>query len=189
MCSTSFSQEKIFCKVLDASTKKPIVYATVMLKKQSRGTHADSNGYFEIPLRDKAKRTIRISSIGYQTKEVKLATLKDTLVNIIYLSTSNSRIDEVIIKVRKKKKRRLLATQIVRKAIENILENYPTEAHSYIGYYRDYQQPVGDSYQKLIKSKKPVKYLNVNEAIIESFDDGFDSDKLKSKKNQTLLSP
>jgi hypothetical protein len=183
----SFSQGKFSCKVLDISTKKPVVYATVMLKKINRGTHADFNGNFEIPTNYKKTGIIRISSIGYKTKEVKLASLKNNTVNVIYLSNSNSRLNEVIIKTSKKKKRKLLGVQIVRKAMENILENYATKAHSYIGYYRDYQQPVGDSYQKNIKSETPVKFLNVHEAIIESFDDGFDSDKLKSKKNQSLL--
>jgi hypothetical protein len=47
--NTVFSQEKFSCKVLDATTKKPIVYAAVMLKEINRGTHADFNGNFEIP--------------------------------------------------------------------------------------------------------------------------------------------
>jgi hypothetical protein len=183
----SFSQEKIACKVLDATTKKPVIYATVMLKKINRGTHADFNGNFEIPRKYKENGIIKISSIGYKTAEIKLSQLKNNIINVIYLSISNNRLDEVIIKTPKKRKRKLLGIQIVKKSIENILENYPREAHSYIGYYRDYQQPVGDSYQKNIKVEKQIKYLNVHEAIIESFDDGFDSDKLKSKKNQSLL--
>lgn len=187
--NTLYSQEnytKISCKVLDKSTKKSVVYATVMLKKINRGTHADFNGNFEIPIKYMQKGIIKISSIGYRTKEVKLSDLKTNITNIIYLKKSNSQLQEVVIKTSKRKKR-LLGKQIVRKAIENILENYPTNSHSYIGYYRDYQQPVGDSYQKMIKSKKPIEYLNVNEAILESFDKGFETDKLKNKKNQTLL--
>jgi len=185
--NTCFSQEKITCKVLDISSKTPIVYATVMLKNINRGTHADQDGKFEIPIEYKENGTIKISSIGYMTKEVTLSKLSDKNINIIYLSTSNNSLDEIVIKTSKKKKKQLLAIQIVKKAIENILENYPTEPHSYIGYYRDYQQPVGDSYQKNVQSKKEIKYLNVHEAIIETFDDGFDSDKLKSDKNQSLL--
>ena len=184
---TSFSQRKISCQVLDISTKKPIVYATIMLKKINRGTHADTNGNFEIPIKYKEKGIIKISSIGYRTKEIQLANLKENKTNIIYISTSNNYLNEVVIKTSKKKKRKILGIQIVKKAIVNILENHPTRSHSYIGYYRDYQQPVGDSYQKNRKSEKPIKYLNVNEAIIESFDNGFKSDKLKSKKNQSLL--
>jgi hypothetical protein len=53
--NTSFSQRKISCQVLDIYTKKPIVYATVMLKKINRGTHADTNGNFEIPIKYKEK--------------------------------------------------------------------------------------------------------------------------------------
>jgi hypothetical protein len=158
-----------------------------MLKKINRGTHADLNGNFEIPIKFKSNGIIKISSIGYITKEVKLSQLKNNGVNIIYLTTSNNKLDEVIVKTSRKKKRKLLGIQIVKKAIKNILDNYPTEPHSYIGYYRDYQQPVGDSYQKNRQSKEEIKYLNVHEAIIESFDDGFDSDKLKDKKNQSLL--
>jgi hypothetical protein len=185
--SLSYSQGKISCKVIDAKTKEPVVYATVMLKNINRGTHADFNGNFEIPAKYRTSGVVKISSIGYRTKEVKLSDLKENQTNIIYLSTSNSSLNEVVVKTSKKKKKKLLAKQIVRKAIENILENYPTEPHSYIGYYRDYQQPVGDSYQNAVKSKEPIKYVNVHEAIIESFDDGFDSDKLKSKKNQSSL--
>ncbi|KGL61852.1 hypothetical protein PHEL85_1637 [Polaribacter sp. Hel1_85] len=158
-----------------------------MLKKINRGTHADLNGKFEIPIKYKNTGTIRISSIGYITKEVKLSQLKNNGVNIINLSTANNKLDEVIVKTSRKKKRKLLGIQIVKRAIKNIMDNYPTEPHSYIGYYRDYQQPVGDSYQKNRKSKEEIKYLNVHEAIIESFDNGFDSDKLKDKKNQSLL--
>lgn len=173
--------------MLDAATKKPVVYATIMLTEINRGTHADFDGNFEIPSIYRKTGIIKISSIGYKTKEIKLATLKHNTLHIIYLSASNNRLNEVIITASKKKKKKLLGVQIVRKAIENILENYPIEPHSYIGYYIDYQQPVGDSYQKIIKSETPVKYINVHEAIIESFDDGVDSDKLKNKKNQSLL--
>ena len=183
----SFAQKKISCKVLDALTKKPLVYATVMLKNINRGTHADFDGNFEIPLKYKEQGIIKISSIGYRTKEIKLASLKENKTNIIYISVANNSLSEVVIKTKKKKRRKFLGIQVVKKAIANILENHPTESHSYIGYYRDYQQPVGDSYQKNIKSKTPIKYLNVNEAIIESFDNGFKSDKLKSKKNQSLI--
>lgn len=184
----NFSQEKISFKVLDKQTKKPVVYATVMLKKIKRGTHADVNGKFQIPRKYKSNGIIRISSIGYKTKEIKLSALKNKKEHIVYLTVYNNSLNEVVISTSiKKRKKKLLGVQIVRKAIENILNNYPTEPHSYIGYYRDYQQPVGDSYQKKNNYKEKIDYINVNEAIIETFDNGFKTDKLKSKKNQSLL--
>ena len=76
-----------------------------MLKRINRGTHADFNGKFEIPIKYKKNETIRVSSIGYQTKEIKLSTLEKNKINIIYLSKSNSTLNEVVIKSTKKKKR------------------------------------------------------------------------------------
>ncbi|MFQ3305192.1 MAG: hypothetical protein ACI9K4_000250 [Polaribacter sp.] len=101
--NAKFSQYKISCKVVDFSSQKPIVYATVMLKKINRGTHADFNGNFEIPKKYKERGIIRISSIGYKTKEIKLSQLKNTGVAIIHLSISNNSLDEVIVKTTKKK--------------------------------------------------------------------------------------
>lgn len=181
------NETKISCKVINAATKEPVVYATVMLKNINRGTHADFNGNFEIPIKYYQKGTIRISSIGYNSKEVKLSELHLNTLNTIYLKSSNDELDEIVINTKKKKKEKLHGQQIVKKAIENILNNYPTQAHSYIGYYRDYQQPADDSYQNLMKSEKNIEYLNVHEAILESFDNGFTTDKLKDKKNQTLV--
>lgn len=180
------NQAKISCKVLDKDSKKPVVYATVMLKKINRGTHADFNGNFEIPIKYQETGIIKISSIGYQTKEIKLSNLKNDSINIIYLSTSNSALDEIVVKT-PKRKRKLFAREIVRKAIDNILKNYPTSPHSYVAYYRDYQQPVDDSYKKSINATKDIQYLNVHEGIIESFDEGFKTDKLSNKNNQALL--
>ena len=181
------TNSKVRFKVVDNLSKTPVVYATVMLKNINRGTHADFNGFFEIPASYIANGTIKISSIGYISKEIKLSSLVEKNTTIIYLEVANNALGEIVIKSTKKKKRALYAREIIRNAINNIPENYPNKAHSYIGYYRDYQQPVDDVYQQLRKSIKPIEYINVHEAIIESFDNGFDSDKLKSKKNQSLL--
>lgn len=181
------TNSKVRFKVVDKVSKTPVVYATVMLKNIDRGTHADFNGFFEIPVSYITNGTIKISSIGYISKEIKLSSLPKKYITILYLEPANNALNEIVIKSDRKKKKALYAREIIRNAINNIPKNYPNEAHSYIGYYRDYQQPVDNVYQKLIKSEKPIEYVNVHEAIIESFDNGFDSDKLKSKKNQSLL--
>ncbi|WP_026775220.1 carboxypeptidase-like regulatory domain-containing protein [Polaribacter sp. Hel_I_88] len=181
------TSSKVRFKVVDKASKEPVVYATVMLANINRGTHADFNGFFEIPASYIANGIIKISSIGYLSKEIKLASVVKKNTTVIYLETANNALGEVVIKRTKKKKRALFAREIVRNAINSVQDNYPNDAHSYIGYYRDYQQPVDAMYQKMIKSETPIEYVNVHEAIIESFDHGFDSDKLNSKKNQSLL--
>lgn len=68
-----------------------------------------------------------------------------------------------------KKKRSLSARAIVRRAIRAIPSNYPLHPFSTVGYYRDYQLKEGD-------------YLNLNEAILEVFDQGFDERDQTSTK-------
>lgn len=104
----SYSQKKIYCQVLDISTNEPIVYATVLLKRINRGTHADLNGKFAVPIKYKEKGIIKISSIGYTTKEIILSQLKENGLNVIYLSTSNTSLSEVNINSSKKGKENYL---------------------------------------------------------------------------------
>jgi hypothetical protein len=66
---------KVRFKVVDKVSKEPVIYATVMLKNINRGTNADFNGFFEIPASYITNGTIRISSIGYISKEIKLSSL------------------------------------------------------------------------------------------------------------------
>ena len=62
--------------------------------------------------------------------------------------------------VASRKKQSSLA--IIRRAIRNIGNNYPDKPFNFISYYRDYQ-------------KKDSNYINLNEAIVQTFDDGFSS--------------
>lgn len=183
----SQSSKSFICKVIDSKTKEPVPFATVMLTELNRGTHADIDGFFEIPNIYEKDYSLTISSIGYVTSTVKISTLKSNETNIIYLSFADTLLDEVVIKARKKKRKRLLAYGIVRRAIDNIPRNHPRQPFSFIGYYRDYQQPVDDSYAKFLNTNDTIEYLNLHEGIIEVFDAGFGTNQLTDKKNQTAI--
>ena len=187
--SVGFSQssKSFICKVLDSKTKEPVPFATIMLTELNRGTHADIDGFFEIPNIYEKDYSLTISSIGYLTTKVKISTLKSTETNIIYLSFADTLLDEVVIKAKKKKRKRLLAYGIVRRAIDNIPKNHPRQAFSFIGYYRDYQQPVDDSYAKFLNINDTIEYLNLHEGIIEVFDAGFGTNQLTDDRNQTAV--
>ena len=58
--------------------------------------------------------------------------------------------------------RKLGSLAIIRRAIKNIAVNYPQKSFNYISYYRDYQ-------------KRDSTYINLNEAIIQVLDNGFNS--------------
>jgi hypothetical protein len=96
--------------------------------------------------------------MGYESFRVAVAALQPDRVNRIALSPRIFELSEAVLEVNRIKKRS--ARNIVRTAIRRIPANYPAYPFRLIGYYRDYQ-------------KKSDKYLNLNEAILEVNDMGF----------------
>lgn len=96
--------------------------------------------------------------MGYEKKEYKLLELSPKDINIIRLKHGVLSLTEAVVKG--KKRRKLSAHEIVRKAIENISKNYPLNNFTVKGYYRDYQL---DS----------LGYVNLNEALVQVYDSGF----------------
>ncbi len=154
----SQSTNYIYGKIVDSKNAEEVAFASVLVKNSRRGVVADEEGVFSIPTNVYNEyKVLVISCIGYQTKEVNLNSLKKDEVNIINLKVAVSTLDAVVVRAKKKK---LSAKQIVKKAIQEIPNNYPKESFSYVGYYRDYQ-------------KDSINHINLNEAIVEIHDDGF----------------
>lgn len=171
----SFGQtsNELFFKVLESKTKSPISFATVQFKDANNGVITNYEGDFRIPLSyKKAKMTLLISCIGYETQAVNLEFSTTSKINIIYLNPKTEELDLVYIKGKKAKQ--LSGYEIIKKAITSIPQNYPNTPYSMISYYRDYHT-VGE------------EYYNVNEAIIESFDAGFSTDIIMDSYNQAAL--
>ncbi len=169
--------DELLCQVLDSQTNQPVVFATILVKTRSVGVISDDNGNFRLPFRYKTnKDIIRISCIGYKTIEINVASLKDTELNVFKLVPKIEALDAVTIVAQKNRPAadRLQAREIIRRAIANIRQNYPTSPHSYIGYYRDYQ----------LLNKT---FFNLNEGIMEEFDAGFQTNKIFYKDNQAVL--
>lgn len=146
---------------MDSKTQEPIAFASIRIKNRALGIISNTDGSFKIPLKYKEYGDIiEISSMGYQTKEILIQNFSVNALNKVRLLPAILELKEAVVIAKKKKK--FTARQIVRKAIRSIPENYPVEPFSTIGYYRDYQL---DSLQ----------YVNLNEAILEVFDEGFDA--------------
>ena len=160
-CSLITAQETEFLrgKVIDQKTGEPVVFATVRIKGKAKGVVTNTDGSFRLPLSFReAGESIQISSMGYEKKEFELLKLSPTDINILRLNPGIFSLTEAIVSARKK--REPSAKQIVQRAIENIPNNYPTSNFTTKGYYRDYQL---DS----------LGYLNLNEALLQVFDYGF----------------
>jgi hypothetical protein len=157
-------------RIIDLKSGIPVPFASIKLlnKNGNLGVVSNIDGDFQIPFKYKAiVDTIVISCIGYQTKKILLKELLDNNENIVSLRESTVQLSEIVIKA--KKKRSIMPERIVKKAIENIPNNYLNTPNSYLAYYRDYQLREND-------------YINLNESIVEIFDKGLSTnDQLTTK--------
>lgn len=87
--------------------------------------------------------------------------------NTICLTTNKEQLNEIKI-ITKKKKKRIRAKELIEEAINRIPENYPVTPFQFTSYYRDYL-------------KREKKFYNVNEAIIQTIDSGFNSSHYKNR--------
>ncbi len=156
---TYAQQEFLRGRLLDAQSREPVPFATVRVKGYALGVISNSDGGFQIPQKYKdLGGFLVISCMGYETREIPLAAFSTNQISIIGLGPGVFRLSEAV--VRAEKKKRLSARAIVRRAIAAISKNYPTNTFSTVGYYRDYQL-------------RESNYVNLNEAILEVFDQGF----------------
>ncbi len=147
--------------LMDLKTKEPLAFATIRVQGKAIGVISNQDGGFKVPLSFKDEGTVlEISSMGYETKEVPLSTLKTDIINVILVQAAILKLQETVVTAKKK---RLSARKIIKIAIGRIPQNYPNDAFSLLGYYRDYQ----------LKEKE---YINLNEAIVQVFDPGFKSE-------------
>jgi hypothetical protein len=182
-----FNQAVIYCqqpdyirgKVIDSKTSEPVSFAAVHLKNTQFGIYSNAEGDFRI-LNDPGFQTdsLIVTCIGYYRLTVAFSVLKTSKMNNLKLLRNIHGLSEVRVIARKK---RLNSEAIVARAIRNIKKNYPVKPFSYVSYYRDYQ-------------KDSINYLNLNESIIQTLDNGFayasDSNRyrlLDFKKNMDFL--
>tara|TARA_R110002050_G_scaffold185738_4_gene319854 strand:+ start:818 stop:2413 length:1596 start_codon:yes stop_codon:yes gene_type:complete len=156
------TSEFLRAKVLDQQTGEPVLFATVSIKGKENGVITNMDGSFRLPiyLRESGE-SIEISYMGYKKKEFELQKLSPNDINIIRLSPATISLSEAVVSA-KRKRNGLSARAIVRKAIASISNNYPAMEFAAIGYYRDYQI-------------KDDNYVNLNEAILEVIDKGFNT--------------
>ncbi len=174
-CANTFvlAQETraIRAQLVDSKTGSPIPFATVRILKNNSllgGVVSNTDGDFQIPIRYHTfQNSIVVTCIGYSNLSMKMSELLADKINVIKLREASTQLKEVT--VRSKREKKLNAFKIVKLAIDSIPKNYPSKPYSYLAYYRDYQ-------------KEENEYVNLNEALIRVFDDGFDTNDFESTK-------
>lgn len=170
-----FGQSTVYIqgKVFDSKTQLPIPFSFITLNQNKLGIIANEEGDFKININPKfLSDTLKISCIGYDQKLIKYSELSAKNVNNFYLNPAVIQLKEVQISGLNNKNntrnnsnryKKISAKKLIKKAIENIPNNYAITPFSHVSYYRDYQ-------------KKDKEYLNLNEAIIHTYDNGFTTD-------------
>lgn len=143
--------------VCDENNGEPISSATVTIN-HNKSIQTDSTGYFVIE--DMSSKSIRISSVGYNTKTIKIkSNSKDTI--LIFLSPDIKRIDEVVIvgkKHQKYSRKNNSAVDLMRKVIAAKKSNNISQI-PYLNY---------KSYQKLMAGFNDLKPKDLTEGIFDN---------------------
>jgi hypothetical protein len=144
----------------------PVPFATIKLKINQLGVYANADGDFRVARNPEFQSdSLIISCIGYKRYSLAYRDLSDITVNRIFLTPVIYGLGEVKVLASGKK---LGSLAIIGRAIRNIKSNYPQKPFNYIAYYRDYQ-------------KRDGNYINLNEAIVQTLDNGFTSESLSNK--------
>ena len=158
-------------RILDVTDQSPVAFATIRVVNQNLGVISNEDGSFRWPGELHSYGvSLEVSSLGYKAKTIRITDFDPNQIGIIYLEPSIEELDEVVVTAKRKI---LNARQIIGKALEKIPDNYPDQPFSYIGYYRDYQFS-GDN------------YVNLNEALIQIYDQGFDKKDYETTKASIL---
>ncbi len=162
-----FSQNKgvVSGIISNRDNNEPLPFASVTLKNYPIGTLSNENGEFDFYIPEsKRNDTIQISFIGFINYEIPISSALSELK--IKLQPSNEILDEVVLS-------KLSPLDYIKKALDNIDQNYPQDPYQSIAYYREkfiendkiigkkeavfktYYPPLGDSVET--KDQNPIK--------------------------------
>jgi hypothetical protein len=155
-------------KIIDQTTKDPVVFASVYKTGTSIGTVTNSQGEFILKIPGKsAEGTISFSYIGYKNKAVPISELL-TNKNVLTLEPYAIPLDEVIV-------RSIDPEELLKTALEKVRDNYQASPEMQTGFYRE-----------TIKQNR--NYVSISEAVLDIYNCGyrenFDVDKVKIYKGR-----
>ena len=90
---------KISGKVTDSTTGSPVISATVTLENEKSGTRTDVEGNFFLTVQGSKTYTIKISSVGYQTKVLNgIEATENNFFISVSLQKANVQLGDVIVR-------------------------------------------------------------------------------------------
>lgn len=117
-------------KVYDKQTKQPVAYAHVGILEKGIGTTTSDNGIFVFKIPEKYyNSTLMVSFIGYKTYKKSISEIQSPV--RIHIEQASNELTEVVVMAD------AAVEDIIRKAVKNIPNNYPTHATTALGFYRE----------------------------------------------------
>ncbi|RKR12225.1 carboxypeptidase-like protein [Maribacter vaceletii] len=137
-------------EVLDKSSKKPLIFATLAIEKSNISTVTNTEGEFslKIPNSTESKNVI-VSFLGYKTKIIPLSEFKKNKTKI-YLTVSVTELTEVNLSIPKN------AEALVRETLKSKGENYFDDPTLMTAFYRE-------------TIKKRRKNVSLSEAVVNIY--------------------
>jgi len=112
--SVSAKDYSVYGEVYNSKTKEAIPGATIKIVNTTKGTYSSSRGKFRIPFLE-GKQTLKISSLGYNSKEINVDEKTDTL--LVYLEPGTIMLSGVT------KEADIQVDEVIRRAIERKEDN------------------------------------------------------------------
>jgi len=141
-------------KVVAADSQQPLHAASISINKKGVGTATNKNGQFLLMVSAaNLNDTLRISSIGYQTRYLAISGLTNRQLVNIALKPNATELKEVNVAYHD-------PLQIIQKAIDRIPKNYINHPHITRGFYRMY-------------TAKGTTPLELSEAVFDIYNFGY----------------
>ena len=159
-------------KIIDANTKKPVIFASIYKVGTSIGTVSNSDGefIFKVPV-NKNTGNMGVSYIGYKELQLPFNQLKTDKSNELTLEPSPIPIKEVIVRTSD-------PVELLRMARIKIPENYSDDPAMLTGFYRE-------------SIKQNHNYVAVAEAVLDiykaPYKSDFDNDRVKIYKGRKSM--
>lgn len=150
----SLAQERTIKGMVVNTSDKTIPYATIRLKQAGNGVVSDKTGQFSITINQGLNGdTLIISSLGYMSKELPISEIGSAVGVVIQLEDEYYELDTAAVTVKG-------LENIVRKAIENMDDNFQLSPYTYPAFFRQYH----------IENDKCVRLI---EAAFDVYDPGY----------------
>jgi len=150
----SMAQATLHGRIIDASNKEPLAYATLSINKLGIGTASNGDGDWTLQIpASAANETVSVAFMGYTSKTINVAELSGNA--IIQLQPKSYQMAEVVVTQKD------FCKEFLRKAWDAIPQNYPTRPTLCEGFYRETER------------LKDSTFLYFNEAVLDVYKNSY----------------